>query len=104
MFVFANAWLNRLKKPVRNWNFCSPWTWKFLKRVKSWFMRVGVRMLYGGTEIAVLPERGHPDAVEVEDLLAHIVLPGRGSHGNSTGCRAPTTLRIAGPTTSAVPK
>ncbi len=45
MIVLANAWLKMLKKPTRNCSFCSPTVLKFLKTVRSWFMRVGVRML-----------------------------------------------------------
>ena len=100
MFVLANAWLNRLKKPTRNWNFCSPWTWKFLKSVKSWFMRVGVRMLFGGTRSPFSPNAGtamqlrsrifSPTSLPIQSWIARI------DRRQCVACY-PTTLRIRRP-------
>ena len=56
--VLANAWLNRLKNPTRNCSFWSPLISKFLNRVRSVFVRVGVRMLYGGTRSPISPKAG----------------------------------------------
>src|SRR5438105_1126940 len=47
--VAANAWLNRSKNPNRTWSFWSCRVAKFLKIVRSVFVRRGERMLYFDT-------------------------------------------------------